>query len=171
MICKNCNIDFPVKVKINGKTRNLSNRKYCLSCSPFGKHNTKKLKQDATPDKRLTRIQPCIICDKHNVKKICNSCRTKIRRHRLKEAAIKLLGNKCGDCGWIGNIVGFEFHHKNPKEKDFQIGSAANRKWEIVKKELTKCELLCSICHRIKHSDRDEKFLTAVKNYNGRKLE
>jgi hypothetical protein len=33
--CKLCGKEIPYKQEIDGKTRNLQNRKYCLSCSPF----------------------------------------------------------------------------------------------------------------------------------------
>ncbi|HNC58641.1 MAG TPA: HNH endonuclease signature motif containing protein [Leptospiraceae bacterium] len=44
MICKKCNSQFPTIYKdVNGKAHNLSSRKYCLICSPFGTHNTQKI--------------------------------------------------------------------------------------------------------------------------------
>lgn len=49
-----------------------------------------------------------------------------------------------------------EFHHKNPEDKDFAIGGNMNRGWEFVKKELYKCILLCSNCHRIQHNKYEE---------------
>lgn len=43
MICHKCNNEFPASVVIDDKRRSLSSRKFCFQCSPFGKHNTKKL--------------------------------------------------------------------------------------------------------------------------------
>jgi hypothetical protein len=165
---------FPIKIKVDGKIKNLKNRKYCLKCSPFGLHNTKKLPQDNSPrQKSILRNKPinCSICDKICNRNICGPCKTKIRRHRCKTAAVNLLGGKCVRCGWAGNIAAFEFHHTDPNKKDFQIGSAANKNWDVVKKEVLKCELLCSNCHRIEHSNRNgEKFLSIAAQYNGRLL-
>ena len=47
----------------------------------------------------------------------------------------------------VHSFAAMEFHHVNGK--DFSIGNIANRKWEVIKKELDKCELLCSNCHRL----------------------
>lgn len=174
MECHNCKTHFPIKIKIDGRIRNLKNRKYCFTCSPFGSGNRKILDQDPKVHKnKLIGIKDpnrtCYLCGKKSSgKRLCSACRTKLRRHRCKLAAIKLLGGKCNRCGWSGNIAGFEFHHKDPLKKDFTIGSSSNRSWDFVKNELIKCELLCSICHRTEHSDRDDDvFLQEVYNYSG----
>ena len=44
-ICKKCGEEFPYRAIVDGKERNFSSRKYCLKCSPFGKHNTQKLEK------------------------------------------------------------------------------------------------------------------------------
>jgi hypothetical protein len=51
--CVNCSEQFPTKVKIDGKVRVLNARKYCLTCSPFGAHNTQPL-----PRKRSYIVTP-----------------------------------------------------------------------------------------------------------------
>lgn len=77
-----------------------------------------------------------------------------------------MLGGKCNRCGYNTNIVALEFHHIIQDTKEFNIGMAANKSWESIVEEVSKCELLCSNCHRIEHSDRsDLLFLEAVKNY------
>lgn len=102
----------------------------------------------------------------------CGSCNTKIRRYRAKAAAIKYLGGKCTSCGWQGNQATLQFHHTNPKEKDFVLGNIANKNWDAIKAELKKCILLCANCHAIKHSTKDSnRFLQEVRDYRGRKLE
>lgn len=101
----------------------------------------------------------------------CGSCNTKIRRFRTKAAAIKLLGGKCQKCGWHGNQAALQFHHKNPDEKDFIIGNAANKNWEYIEEEVKKCILLCANCHMVEHSTKnDEKFIKEAFNYKGRTL-
>lgn len=167
-VCKKCNKQFPTSMKIDGKIRKLNNRRYCLDCKTFGNKSRKPLIEANT-----VKYISCILCGKQTPtrRKKCASCRTKIRRHRVKIAAVKLLGSKCNRCGYDKHIAAFEFHHKDPKQKDFTIGKASNKSWAIVKKEVLKCELLCANCHRIEHSNRDnEKFLEVVNKYQGTQL-
>jgi 5-methylcytosine-specific restriction endonuclease McrA len=54
-------------------------------------------------------------------------------------------------CGYDKNPNAMDFHHRNPKEKDIGISRLVMSKWERVKHELNKCDLLCSNCHRELH--------------------
>jgi len=80
-------------------------------------------------------------------------------RHRKKEKMIKFKGGKCSCCGitYNGkNACIFQFHHKNPKEKENKVERGINvwRKWEILVKELEKCDLVCANCHFLIHFQR-----------------
>jgi predicted RNA-binding Zn-ribbon protein involved in translation (DUF1610 family) len=118
----------------------------------------------------------CKVCSKNisnneRNRSRCNSCNTRIRRYRTKLAAVTYKGGECQKCGWKGPMAAFEFHH-NDDNKEFNIGSAANKSWKIVKKEIDKCELLCSNCHRIEHSKHDDEILLKeIKNYKGSLLQ
>lgn len=51
-----------------------------------------------------------------------------------------------------------EFHHRDPNEKEFSLSKSAFKSiknLERAKKELDKCDLLCSNCHREEHYDYD----------------
>ena len=86
----------------------------------------------------------------------CNTCVSKLRRLELKQKAVSYKDGECEKCGYNEHLAALEFHHRDPKNKDFAIGGNMNRGWEFVKKELDKCILLCSNCHRIEHSKYDE---------------
>lgn len=74
------------------------------------------------------------------------------RRNKLKELAVEYKGGKCQCCGYNKCICALEFHHLNGEEKEFSISANGyTRKWETVKKELDKCILLCSNCHKEVH--------------------
>ena len=81
-----------------------------------------------------------------------NSYSVQKRRIKLKMMAVKYKGGKCERCGYDKCVDSFDFHHRDPAQKDFGIGSAGvTRSWEKTKKELDKCLLLCANCHREEH--------------------
>ena len=51
------------------------------------------------------------------------------------------------------------FHHKDSKNKSFSLGDIVRngRSFEKIKKEISKCVILCSDCHRILHYKKIEK--------------
>ena len=59
---------------------------------------------------------------------------------------------KCEKCG-ESHIACLDFHHKDPQEKDIEISHAVGRSWGVgkLKKEIDKCVILCSNCHRKLH--------------------
>jgi len=83
--------------------------------------------------------------------------KTKYRREtrqKRKGILIKYKGGKCEDCGVKYNGKNgciFDFHHT--KKKEFGIsGNVMEKSLIKLKKEADKCLLLCSNCHRPKHS-------------------
>ena len=78
----------------------------------------------------------------------CNIIMVSNRRRKLKVMAIEYKGGKCCICGYSKSIRSMQFHHLDPKEKDFGLGGVGTRKsWEEIKKELDKCILVCANCH------------------------
>lgn len=76
---------------------------------------------------------------------------SKKRRNKHRLDAIKLLGNKCIECGNSDNRV-LEFDHLRDKETN--LSKLFGKKWERVLVELEKCELVCSNCHAIRTWER-----------------
>jgi len=118
---------------------------------------------------RPAEKKKCALCDniilveKDKNRACCATCNTNIRRYRVKKKAVDYKGGKCVKCNWKGDISGFDFHHLDPNEKEFSASGKiiASIKWELVTKELDKCVLLCSLCHRLEHSNyRNELFLS-----------
>ena len=133
-VCKKCGCAFPNRIVIDGKEHIVSSRNYCLECSPFGKHNTKKLEFD----------------EKYNIIKRKQQVSNAVKRRRkvMKRKSIEYKGGRCGLCGYNKCESALEFHHIDPSSKLFGIGSGDTRSWESVREELDKCVLLCSNCHK-----------------------
>ena len=82
----------------------------------------------------------------------CNiSEKQKESRHQKLRTLIVYLGDCCMRCGGVFPDCVYDFHHNNPEEKKFTIGSYMGYKLETLKKEADKCTLLCANCHRIVH--------------------
>ena len=79
----------------------------------------------------------------------------KEQRHKRKGKLIEYKGGICSDCGLVYNKKNgsvFDFHHL--RDKKFGIsGNTMEMSLEKLKKEADKCTLLCSNCHRIRHSE------------------
>ena len=86
-------------------------------------------------------------------KRLKNYDRVKKYWIKLKERAVKYLGGKCVKCGYNKCFWELDFHHRNANEKDFYIGAYLVLKWDLIEKELNKCDLLCANCHRETHYD------------------
>ena len=77
-------------------------------------------------------------------------------RQALKRELVRYKGGKCEVCGYDKNIQSLQFHHRNPKEKDFTISAQMGPSTfniEEYKKEVDKCDLVCANCHAEIHSN------------------
>ena len=71
------------------------------------------------------------------------------RRRKIKEFAVDYKGGKCQICGYSKCIWALDLHHLDPRTKEFAIGEKGyTRSWEVVKREVDKCILVCANCHR-----------------------
>ena len=97
----------------------------------------------------------------NGVMSYCKNCFNKrcIQRwidRKLK--AIQYKGSKCRKCNLhIDNThySVFEFHHRDPTQKDVSWNKLRLKSWTKIKFELDKCELLCANCHRIVHAESE----------------
>jgi DNA-binding CsgD family transcriptional regulator len=76
--------------------------------------------------------------------------------NKLKEKSIEYKGGKCEICGYDKCSWSMDFHHIDPNEKDFGIGSGDCKCWDKVKIELDKCMLVCKNCHYEIHFNLDK---------------
>ncbi len=85
--------------------------------------------------------------------RVCLNKKTLEKGQRNKQRAIEYKGGKCAYCGYNRCSDALEFHHIDSRQKDKMFRNLRYWGWERTKKELEKCLLLCSNCHREKHSD------------------
>lgn len=86
----------------------------------------------------------------------CRSC-FKLRMYERIDEISKFIFNSKGDsceiCGYNKCKAALEFHHNDPTKKEFNISSAWSYNMDRIKKEIGKCILVCSNCHREIHEN------------------
>lgn len=61
----------------------------------------------------------------------------------------------CKHCGITDHRV-LHFHHRDPSQKEFGIGSGGTRSISKIKREMEKCDILCANCHAILHHEEEQ---------------
>lgn len=164
--CRKCSKHFPNRSIVDGVSKNVSKRKFCLDCSPFGKHNTRDLTQ--SPTSELPPTKWCSKCGRelsrdafyankktNKLLSYCIECWSSWsaeRCHSIKQACVDYKGGACENCGYSKCLGALEFHHRDPAEKDPNIFEKKTKELSNeVKVELDKCKLVCANCHREEH--------------------
>lgn len=150
MECQLCHKTFPSRIEIDGKMRTINKRKFCLECSPFGKHNTSKSPKSSEEDKmRYRRLH----WKKYSSRYVVN------KRRERKFRLFDYKGGKCDICGYNKRIMNaYSFHHLDPTKKEFHLSSITTS-WERSKAEVDKCQLLCVRCHAEVHAEEYAKIV------------
>ena len=127
--CKKCNTTKPLTKEYwhKRKSHHTGWEFYCKECihkttRNYYKDNTEKMKGQSLEWKRN-------------------------QRQKINEYKDPL---SCKKCGESRNHL-LDFHHINPDKKLFQISQGEAHSWPKVKKEIDKCMVLCSNCHRDFH--------------------
>ena len=87
----------------------------------------------------------------------CKQCNTVYCIERIRIRKVKLInhmGGECADCGLKlkdSHFSVFDFHHIDPSKKEYTGNKLKYGSWDKAIRELNKCVLLCSNCHRIRH--------------------
>jgi hypothetical protein len=118
--------------------------------SEFGKHKTK-------PDGLQYSCRSCVKISNRKWQVENRSKRREINQNvRIKFADYVnqyKSDRGCELCGWNIHSCGLDFHHKIPKEKEFSIASFASFGVSSrLKKEISKCMVVCANCHRLIHN-------------------
>ena len=109
------------------------------------------------PDQKPEKIKR--LCKRHGITLFvknsrgyyrCPSCeveRVTERRRRVKELLVAEAGGACAVCGYDRHPRALEFHHLDPGEKRFGLGSGNSWSLATARAEAAKCALLCGNCH------------------------
>ncbi len=103
----------------------------------------------------LAEISKCqIICSN------CHRTKTYNEKYANKEATTNIEQRKwlkehkstkpCKDCNGLFHFAAMDFDHQ--RDKFSEIGKMMSYTIERIKEEIAKCDLICSNCHRIRHS-------------------
>lgn len=125
--CSICKTEHPATLEYFGKhgTRGLDT--YCKPC----RHERTKQYYHNNKEKMLSQ----------------SAAWKKIQKDKINEFKDSCSCLKCGESrNWL-----LDFHHTDPTKKDFQISQGERFGWMKVKKEIDKCVVLCSNCHRDFH--------------------
>lgn len=135
--------------KFQLKTKNPNNQNRKITILPIHKNcpRCNSIKPSSEFYKRRNRI---------GLVSYCKTCTTEQTVERMREFKIKCVeykGGKCQICPYNRYIGALEFHHLDPTKKDFNISHIKAYSFSnIIKKELDKCILVCSNCHREIHA-------------------
>jgi hypothetical protein len=133
--CSRCDSTKPLEDFPKSRSEKFGRAHLCKPC-----HNKK------TRDNRTKRLAS----DK-DYRTSINLKKRLLLRER-KRLAIEHKGGVCQDCGGVFPPCAFDFHHLDPKEKDYEPSAASRVSLDKMLKELEKCILLCANCHRIRHN-------------------
>ena len=119
----------------------------CKSCE-------KKRAQDylSNPDNLKKRNASCKIWAKNNKSKIDNIQKNfRIKRRDILWDLKKK--SPCTDCGYYYHPVVMDYDHVSD-DKSYEVGKMKTHKQKTMLEEISKCELVCSNCHRIRTAIR-----------------
>ena len=128
-ICNNCNTEKSVKDFSKSKAKKDGLNHFCRDCNK-------------TYKKKHYEKNKVLYIKKNNARKLM-----------LKSFIDEIkLNAKCARCP-ENDIACLDFHHKDDSSKDFNVAKAITIGYSIerIKKEIEKCEILCSNCHRKHH--------------------
>tara|TARA_Y100000034_G_scaffold123528_1_gene170401 strand:+ start:2380 stop:2904 length:525 start_codon:yes stop_codon:yes gene_type:complete len=150
--CRKCEETIPNRVTIDGRERNLHNRKFCLKCSPFGSRNTKK-DDPSLPAKKKGKYS-----EWSKEEKLIHRARVYRKGLLRKDELVEMAGGGCKDCGYNKCFRALHFHHIDPSAKSFSLTlyNLWCKSWNDILAEFQKCKLLCANCHAEEEDEGSE---------------
>ena len=141
MICKYCEESLPLEVMTKDHTRPKGYKDYCKPC-----YNARAKEHRKRNPESYNAAQKRFESKKDKTKKPIGLS------YKDKRAALDGIKTSRG-CFFCGEstAVCLDFHHRNAIEKSFTISKHFHRDFELLVKEIEKCEVVCANCHRKIH--------------------
>jgi hypothetical protein len=98
----------------------------------------------------------------HAKNKVRNNARSREYTSRRKRVVVEYVNavkaSPCTDCKQCFHPAAMEFDHLPGSTKSFNIAALVHRagKLDLIKAEISKCELVCSNCHRVRTWKRNQ---------------
>ena len=130
-ICGGCKQEKPLSEFYNNKSKKDGKQSCCKLCTNKAVNNHYTNNKKYYKDKRGKRAYGI--------------------REWVRELKSTLACTACGE----NHPATLDFHHRNPQEKDLEISKMSTYGWSVerMQKEIDKCDVLCSNCHRKLHHD------------------
>lgn len=135
--------------------------KTCTTCKqvkPLSEFNRNKCKVDGyqtlCKDCSKKRSRRYYSDNKEKHRNVVNA-RKNLQRRQVANKLMEIKSCGCVFCSEDDPIC-MDFHHLDPKTKNFEVGYAASLglKWESVEAEIRKCVVVCANCHRKVHKGK-----------------
>jgi hypothetical protein len=93
------------------------------------------------------------------IKPRCFKCDYLYEKKRFYTKVFEIVGGRdnyrCSKCGYNKVLGALEFHHLDPVLKDRPLSKMQNYSKAKLQIEISKCKLLCCLCHREIHEEMD----------------
>ena len=135
--------------KFKIKTKNAINKEKKIKVIPNYKKcpRCKNIKSSSEFYKRRNKTELTTYCIK------CANNQTIERMRIFKLKCVEYKGGKCQICPYKKCVDALDFHHIDSTKKKFNISHSKSHSFSnLIKKELDKCIMTCSNCHREIHS-------------------
>lgn len=156
--CLKCSKPFASVALVDGKTRYMSKRKYCLECVPFGE---RRLNVPRTEDgKRCSSCKQFKIFDDFWKSDLywdgysykCKDCAKRDSKATVdgkrRQVYEYLAQHKCADCPEADPLVLTLDHVRGVKVMAVSAMVSANKPMDQIWDEISKCEVVCANCHK-----------------------
>jgi hypothetical protein len=143
--CADCRRTYPPYLMDFDHIPGLGEKKFDISRAQWGRYYLDHIQEEIAKCEVV-----CVNC--HRVRTVNRVPPLKPQRAyiaRNRQLVLECRSQPCMSCGETYNPWAMEFDHVRGK-KEFTISSGINKSMEALKREIEKCDILCSVCHRIK---------------------